>query len=523
MANIKNNNYRKIDCRLIRDKYMDFMLSKDDAQISSLGDECYAAKLNFNNIKGKNVISNISWVNAKQSDKELLNIGYTGVDNGFITYDKDRIANDEFLELYTNTKFDLSTYGTKFFITEVNGNSGLLTYPIEKHDNYVALKGGFYQGFFKIHGDDYQTLPQYIHDEWNFNITLRKKNYETLSNTLNKRHPSNEGIFLYIGTRAENKFWELYKTAPKMENFKYNDLDDYCTDYNIMDGNVITKQYQEESNDSIFDNEYLQEQIDLTNIKLKDSKGNAIGEKGFYEIETDNKFIFFNQTKNGFTIKTWKDYYKFILTGKKDCPTINYFPYLNQTANGYTKDDIEDLNSEHSYEYDVFKDIENNALGFKINNDGSISYRLLTKNCEIVEESTFPSLIKDDEWYNIHIKIVRKPSSIECEKYHKQDTMQLYIYVNGFLKMVSKELPELMLSPLDDTPERQEGVPYNISIGGGTQGLMERILLNYYDKTDYTLPLEENFGGSFIGDIKTFSFLPCKIDFPTIYEKRGGF
>ena len=28
MSNIKNNNYRKIDCRLVKDNYFDFMISK---------------------------------------------------------------------------------------------------------------------------------------------------------------------------------------------------------------------------------------------------------------------------------------------------------------------------------------------------------------------------------------------------------------------------------------------------------------------------------------------------------------
>ena len=49
--------------------------------------------------------------------------------------------------------------------------------------------------------------------------------------------------------------------------------------------------------------------------------------------------------------------------------------------------------------------------------------------------------------------------------------MQIFIYVNGYLKLISKELPELNLKPLNDTQERQEGIPFNISIGGGTQGV----------------------------------------------------
>lgn len=116
--------------------------------------------------------------------------------------------------------------------------------------------------------------------------------------------------------------------------------------------------------------------------------------------------------------------------------------------------------------------------------------------------------------------MVRTPSLTEdlCQKEYRQGKMKVYIYVNGYLKMVSKELPELMLRPLNDGAERQEGVPYNISIGGGTQGLAERIYLDYYDITDYLLPLEKDFGGTFIGDIKGFSFYDCQLPYSTISQ-----
>lgn len=581
MANIKNNNHRKIDCRLINDEYMDFMLSKEEAISNNhLLDTCLAAKLNFFNHTDKHVISDVSWRESMPSDKVLENIGYTGVDNGFITYEKDRIGNDEFLDLYVNSSFNLSQYGDKFFVTEVKGNSGMFVYPLEVKSDYTALKGGFYQGFFKIDGDKYQTLPHRIKTEWNFNITLRQQDYETPSNILNKRHNKNSGIFFFIGARAENKFWELYKLQDGIDELKYDDSDEYSVDYSIMDSNVVESQYIEdepdyeekvtqyniscdctdyfaddfdpysetgdknscsndyfESDDYItygcncsenhlpIDNDYLQEQISLKNITLTDSKGNPIGEKGFYEIETDNKFIIFNCAKGGYNKNTWNDYYKFVLTGKKDWPNINYFLYLNHTKNGYTKDNISELIKQHSYAYDVFKDVKNNALGFKINDDGSISYRYYTACDGLVEETSSPGLITKNEWCNIHIKLIRKGTELpnDCDTHYKGGKMQIYIYVNGYLKLVSKELPELMLKSLDDTPERQEGVPYNISIGGGTQGLSERILLDYYDQTDYILPLEEHFGGSFIGDIKNFTFIPCAMDFPTIFQKRNGF
>jgi hypothetical protein len=100
------------------------------------------------------------------------------------------------------------------------------------------------------------------------------------------------------------------------------------------------------------------------------------------------------------------------------------------------------------------------------------------------------------------VKIVNK-NPTECN-HNENDKMQIYIYVNGYLKLISKELPILNLHELNDSPQKQEGVPYSISIGGGSQGLSERIFLNYYDISDYQMPIEKYFAGTFIGDIKNF-------------------
>jgi hypothetical protein len=94
--------------------------------------------------------------------------------------------------------------------------------------------------------------------------------------------------------------------------------------------------------------------------------------------------------------------------------------------------------------------------------------------------------------------------------------MKIYIYVDGFLVFVSKELPALSFRALDDTYHKQEGVPYNLSVGGGTQGLMEEIFPDYYRASDYILPLERDFGGSFIGDMKYFIFYGCHLPFNDI-------
>lgn len=504
MSNINNNNNQKINFRLINDEYMDFMLSKDTTIPNNKTQ--FTTFINLNNYNGKNVVSEIAWENSVASQDILKNIGFTGVDNGFITYERDRISNEEFLNIFTKSSFDLSSFNNKFFLTKVDGNANVFKYPIEQINDYVAFKGGFLQGFFKIYGSSYQTLPNKINKQWIFNFSLRKKNYETHLNILNNKHVNNKGIFFFIGIRSENKFWELYKKNENVEDFK-----DAHTNIDIS--NIIKEDYislncndtiENCQNDSFFIDDYLQKQLQIDDMELKDTNGNLINENRFYEVETNNKFILFNRAKDGFTTKTWNDDYKYVLTGQTLKHDINFFQYLNNTKNGYNKNNINELIKENSSPYDIFKDIENNALALKINDDGSIGYRYLSNNCEIIEEFSKPNIIELDQWVDIKVIIKRKTSLSDI---YKQGIMKLYIYVNGYLKLVSKELPEIILKNLDDSPEKQEIIPYNISIGGGSQGLSERILLNYYDDTEYCLPIEKYFGGTFIGDIKSFSML----------------
>ena len=80
------------------------------------------------------------------------------------------------------------------------------------------------------------------------------------------------------------------------------------------------------------------------------------------------------------------------------------------------------------------------------------------------------------------------------------------------MKLVSKELPEFDFHELDDTFDKQEGVPFNISLGGGSQGLMESIWTNRKQMFKYILPIEENFAGTFMGDIRSFKFYTCKME-----------
>jgi hypothetical protein len=103
-------------------------------------------------------------------------------------------------------------------------------------------------------------------------------------------------------------------------------------------------------------------------------------------------------------------------------------------------------------------------------------------------------------------------------------------YVNGKLFLVVENFEEIIPRPLNTSRETQVGVAYNISLGGGTQGLHDNLTLSgcpttitgmtyqqdpecltteTLDETEYSgltthIHLEKYFGGSFIGDISAF-------------------
>ena len=672
--NIKNNNVRSIYCRMLNDKYYDFMLYKGEVYSPFEPSECLAADFSdFDIDELGRLFSTVTWKDAVNNGVELDDIGFTGTDNGLITFRKDRISNQQFLDLLTGSTYSIDSSDTRFFFTPVSGNTQSFDYPMSveetEDEKYLSLKGGFYQGFFKLYGFDYQTLPTTIGDGLTLEFMIRpRSDYEVGPDTINTYHPENKGIFWYVGTRAENKFWSLYGVDSAVtENLKtpnavsdgyfscsgdeYNILynpvvysdylhenanepsttpepyfsDDYtisaatkdcpcisepqewcdyfsenndyfgdegylmpasryAKNYGVVsnytghcdcsrngacsfpDGEFLTiydlysYKYESDSHcgcgpgskscggrgckkcdtcDTFFQDDYYDEQcgdqnpidseyfgqdavIDENNIY--DSFGHALVKKGYYQIESDNKFLMFDRTKEGFTVHDWVEGTKVLLTGRQDNQGANYFLLMNRTCTGYTVNTIEQYNDAHSAEYNIYRDIRDNAFALKVNDDGSIGYRYGSLDCEsdeqgykLIEEKSKPGIVKTDEWNQVVVKFVplAREQKGKCGS-AKSGPMKIMIYVNCNLVLISRELRGLRLRELNDQYEKQEAVPYSMSLGGGSLGLLESILPDYYNSPNYTLPIERDFCGSFVGDIKLFKIYDCFLDYSTI-------
>lgn len=572
----------------LEDEYLDFVLSKDGTPSIPTGayltERCLSSFIDFGDKachedRGVHSYEEYQWENGINSAVTLDNIGFTGIDNGYIYYGGwDKITNKEFYDIFT-TKEPIALANDKLLhLHQVSGNTCLYSYPMDyNEDGFYELKGGFFQGFYKLFGHDYQVLPQYIENGWNVEITLRPRDYTQEEYTLNQIYPENAGIFFYMGTRAENKFAQLYNcdlssyktrernnksgmtecdyfieeeaTKAKEINDKISDAKQYNKQrYSLLSIFFASDVYnynpywkcgcdgkkkkedtsgESESNcNSYWNGEdgYYEPEISLSGDTITTDDGHPLNETGYYEIKTDNKFLLFDRTKYGFTTDTWKEGTQVVLTGLTgDIHHDNLFLLMDRTKSGYTTDTIDDYYSANKEEYNFLNSIMGNAFAMKINPDGSIGYKYIVKDCDnengfsVLEESSYSGLVEEDKWYTIDIAFrIMNGVVDECGVPVIKRKMKIYVYVNGYLKFISKLLPEFDFRELNEIFEKQEGVPFNISVGGGTQGLCDSVFVDYNMAFEKILPIEQNFAGTFIGDIKSFRFYTCPLEYTEI-------
>lgn len=653
MANLKDNNYHNLKLRVNKDEYWDFFINKDaygrySFNSNTMYDNCLISYIDtslpecYSGDTWLFSTNDYQWESAYTVSNTLYNFGYTGVDNGFITFRKDRISNKDFVDIYTNSKYEIDGDDNRLKLHAVSGNTLLYDYPLHIEDGVIKLNGGFYQGFFMTECDKYRILPYKMEngDTWEFEFELNKCELEKESDkTLNDKYPNNKGIFFYMGTRAENKWIYLYDKEdvegkeecyalgygdyveggevdkkdyiignfydldPEFEedildvddylNFNYYDesyytvsekdlMDGYveCEGHSIMDDYLdydITPKTIDESLPHItmdswccnieekkktktkqisffnacgcvkqayvkvpdeddtklagcdlfgegdyiddfdgldYDTDYLEPELNITDFEYETNNGFKISSANDYYFYTDNKFLLFDRTKSGYTVRDWVEGTQMMYFGKRNKFKENLFILMNRTPTGYTVRDINNLRDEANNKYtDLYNDIYNNAFAFRVTDNGEIGYRYLILDCEsedehkikIEEGYSFPNVISDCEWHTVHVKIKNLFGHIK-----------LYFYVDGKIVYVTKELPNFNFHKLNDLYEKQEGVPFNISLGGGTQGLAETIQPNYMLEPSRLYPLEENFAGTFIGYMRSFKFYNCGMEYMNI-------
>lgn len=170
------------------------------------------------------------------SSSTLCDIGLTGIDNGLVTamtnqnlYFTQGLYSDQykFNRMYFDKRFKMFqvTANTESPNIKFSGFSGKVLYEVVSkyspfEGRYHELYGGFYQGFYKLFGYDYNILPDRVNKGWSVEMILKPRltnEYTPGSGetTLNLLRPNNKNIFFYLGTRAENKFYHYPSGSPK--------------------------------------------------------------------------------------------------------------------------------------------------------------------------------------------------------------------------------------------------------------------------------------------------------------------
>jgi hypothetical protein len=199
---------------------------------SSASTEFYV--LNYGEYNPYNNLISENYYNPKNDDltcftaKTICDIGLTGTDNGLVeNMSGETIIVTEGL-FDDSLKFERLYFDRRLKLHQVTGYtqvgssqfSGLpdtmLFNIVSKLDSnvgvYHELYGGFYQGFYKLHGYDYETFPERMNKGWTVELILKPRLIDEYflnsgETTLNNFYPQNKNTFFFFGTRAENKYY----------------------------------------------------------------------------------------------------------------------------------------------------------------------------------------------------------------------------------------------------------------------------------------------------------------------------
>jgi len=485
---------------------------------------------------------------------ELCDIGLTGIDNGLV-----KNMSGETIEittgLYTNDydKFSRYKYDRRMKLHPITGftttenrlwNDNSYDYNLDYTTDgdsvgyYAKLFGGFYQGFYKIAEYDYQVFPERVSLGWTAEVMLRYRWSGDTSVGLNARYPENKGTFFYMGARAENKFYHYADGSPKQDT-GYTRITSGLTCMNTcgcsssantastcihvyqISGGTSTNcacgcscacstyvDYPEK--DPLYDGV-----SNAISLRLSGDTGNPRLCVKSYRItgscETTGVCTTGITYVTGTSITEW-------------CSNRGIFHDCSGTT--YT-------NLEHWAQIDaVF--VRNEWFGeCDLRDKGGLGLIVSTEYTATSANNSVsliePPITRETKYDPATVEVVNFSDDWLAEKKYRSGDLRLY--VNGRLFMVVQDFEEIIPRLLNTEKEKQIGVGYNISIGGGTQGLHDNLTfsggcppelsgLTYQQDpeclTDYDLShteysglttqihLEELFGGSLIGDISAF-------------------
>lgn len=512
--------------------------------------------LTYGNYNTGNTIVSLNYYNPDNLDLScftaftLCDIGLTGTDNGLVTQMTGETINVTQGLFSDSYKFNRYYFDRRFKMWQVTGYtqspnhlfsgiSAYTLYEIVSHSGgsegyYNELYGGFYQGFFKLYDYDYEVFPDRTNKGWSVEMLLKPRKFDVYSastgfTTLNEIYPNNKNIFFYLGTRAENKYYHYPSgvTEPLSGCLKTC----ACADTGVTNSRCI-EVYP--SSSSTITTEYDPccscEHTTTINIPEKDPKLDTISNAIAFRLCGEDP----KNPKVGVRV--------LYFTG--DCQTTGSCENTGITyTTGYTV--VEYCSTKGIYDDCEDTDFVNGERWLQI--DAVWERYTYLDDCDLFYRGGLSSIEKEeylDSLSNNSVLLIEPPITHDgetpetiltthlTEKYlYERDFRlgRLKIYVNGRIFFVINDFEEIIPRGLDAEKEKQIGVPFNISWGGGTQGLHENLifsacpdsLINEYIQDPQLFPnnilssttysslttnilLEQNFGGTFDGSISQF-------------------
>jgi len=548
---------KKLDLRLSDSEYYDFYLLNGDVDYHHSQNmesiDCFVTWFDFNNPKTFNNLTSINeiyslrtWTGATNSGYTFDTFGLTGLDNGELVYNQalGDTKNEGLVNILTGTTLTIPANDYRLKLHRVTGSTQQFIYPIELVNNpepwgnTIRFCGGFYQGYYKIDGSTYQVLPTRTNKAWVADFWLMKEEScsGTTGTTLNDLYPDNKGFFFYMGTRAENKFWNIFdgnNTGCTIDCTQPDGCSDVITKFCTETKETEIQLYDSDTGYHIFLNPPLLDIKTITNQFLiygraKNTSDRCGGcgkplDSDEYGKQTVCSFTGDSITIADYVRKRTDFRNQFLIYGRAKSNSgrcggcgkpKDDESYGKQTVCSYSGD------SEIVLELDKNLDVYDNAIGFRITDDGSVGYRALKYYCSggttgvtVEEQYSLSGMVKNDQWTKITIRYVSDDyytdEELKCLPSRKGKIM---IYVDCKLKATFKNVDEFIGRRLNEYKGKQVGVPFNISIGGGSQGLLESMTFDGQDTEDLGLLIEQNFAGSFIGQISEFKFNICDLN-----------
>jgi hypothetical protein len=129
--------------------------------------------------------------------------------------------------------------------------------------------------------------------------------------------------------------------------------------------------------------------------------------------------------------------------------------------------------------------IKNNSIAFELTQDRKLAYKYINNNGLIITNSS-PATVTATGFTMIDIAFtpdgtINDPALLDCAP---QRTGKLILYVNGRAVWIIHDFPEFYFHAFTNDKEKQIGVPYSISWGGGSFGLKYSY---HYDYQTYGL------------------------------------